>query len=449
MTVHIGCAAGFAGDRHDASPPVIAALARHDGPKYLMFEVLAERTLALAQKDRLADPSRGYSPYLDPYLRLALAPALAAGVRIVSNMGAANPLAAGHQVRALAAELGLAPPRVAVVLGDDLLQEMTEAEIRAASTMEGIALGPRPLVAANAYLGARPIAEALATGADIVLVGRSTDSALALGPLVHEFGWGEQDWDRLAAGTIAGHLLECGAQVTGAYFADPGFKDVPDLARVGFPIAEVAADGTMVITKPRGTGGCVTRATVTEQLLYEMHDPAAYLTADCTADITALHLAEDGPDRVRVTDVRGHPAPQTLKATVSVEDGWHAEAELSYAGPNALARARLAGGVLVERLAIRGHNQRPRVEVIGAGSVLTGGHAVDAPADGDYRLRAAMQAETREVVEVLADEMLTLYCSGPAGGGGWRRHVTAQIATASILVPRERVEPNVRVEVLE
>ncbi|MEL6475991.1 MAG: acyclic terpene utilization AtuA family protein [Pseudomonadota bacterium] len=447
--VHIGCAAGFAGDRQDASLPVIGALAAHDGPRYLMFEVLAERTLALAQRARRDDPARGYSPYLDSYLRIALGPALRAGVRIVTNMGAANPLAGAHHVRALARELGLPPPRVAVVLGDDLLEVFSEAEIRTAPTVEGLALGDRRLLAANAYLGARPVAEAVATGAEVVLVGRTTDSALALGPLLHEFGWDAAAWDLLAAGTIAGHLLECGAQVTGAYFADPGRKHVPDLARVGFPIAEVARDGAMVITKPPGTGGCVTKATVTEQLLYEMHDPAAYLVADCTADITALRLAEQAPDRISVTGIRGRPAPPTLKATVSVEDGWHAETEMSYAGPNALARARLAGEVLAERMTLRGVAQRPRIEIIGAGSVLAGGHPVEAPADGDYRLRAAMHAGSEAEATVLADEMLALYCSGPAGGGGWRRQITPQIATASILVPRTRIEPNIRVEVLE
>ncbi|MBY8975375.1 DUF1446 domain-containing protein [Rhodobacteraceae bacterium NNCM2] len=446
--VHIGCGAGFAGDRFDASLPVIRALAGHDGPKYLMFEVLAERTLALAQQIRQGDPDRGFSPFLDAYMRLALPLAMAAGVRIVSNMGAANPLGAGRRVQELARELGLAAPRVAVVTGDDLTEVMSEAEIRACPTMEGTDLAGRPLIAANAYLGARPVAEALATGADIVLVGRTTDSALALGPLIHEFGWAADDWARLGAGVVTGHLLECGAQVTGAYFADPGFKDVPDLARVGFPIAEIAEDGTMTITKPDGTGGCVTRATVTEQILYEMHDPAAYLTPDATTNITGVQLTDEGPDRVRVSGASGHKPPETLKATICVENGWMGEAEISYAGPNALARARLAGEVVAERLAMQGVNQQPRVEVIGAGSVLTGGAPAEAPADGDYRTRVAMLSETREGAQMVADEVLSLFCSGPAAGGGVRSHVTAQMATASILVPRERIEAGVKIEVL-
>ena len=289
MTVYIGCGAGFAGDRFDAAAAIIAELAGCDAPKYLMFECLAERTLASAQLEKLKDPSRGYSPFLDQYFTRHLGPAMSAGVKIVSNLGAANPIAGAHRVREIAAEQGLRQPSVAVVMGDDLTETMNEDEIRALPVMDGQEVIDRTMRAANVYLGAEPVAEAVATGADIVLVGRTTDSALALGPLIHEFGW--NDLDRLAAGTIAGHLLECGAQVTGAYFADPGKKDVPDLAHVGFPIAEVAEDGGFVITKPKGTGGLVNRATVTEQLLYEMHDPAAYLVPDVTCDITSLMLA--------------------------------------------------------------------------------------------------------------------------------------------------------------
>ncbi|MEM8843226.1 MAG: acyclic terpene utilization AtuA family protein, partial [Pseudomonadota bacterium] len=399
-----------------------------------------------AQQVRQQDPGLGFSPFLESYLRLALGPALAAGVRIVSNMGAANPLGGARRIHALSAELGLRPPRIAIVTGDDLSLTMTPAEIRACPTMEGTDLAGRPLIAANAYLGARPVARALATGAEIVLVGRSTDSALVLGPLIHEFGWREDAWDLLAAGIAAGHLLECGAQVTGAYFADPGFKDVPDLARVGFPIAEIAPDGGCVITKPPGTGGCVTPATVTEQILYEIHNPAAYLTADVTLDLSEMRLNREGPDRVQVCDARGHAPPDTLKATLCVENGWLGEAEISYAGPNALARARLAGQVVAERLALQGVNQPPRVEVIGAGSVLgPGGGPGEAAPDGDYRTRVAMLSESRAGAQRVADEVLSLYCSGPAGGGGVRSHVTPQLATASILVPRAPVEAAVAV----
>ena len=368
-------------------------------------------------------------------------------------MGAANPEGAAHQIFRIAKDLGLPLPRIAIVAGDDLSETMSEAEILAAPTMEGTGFHGRALISANVYLGAEPVAEALGTGADIVLVGRTTDSALALGPLVHEYGWGPDESDRLAAGTMAGHLLECGGQVTGAYFADPGFKDVPGLARVGFPIAEIAGDGTMVITKPEGTGGMVTRATVTEQILYEMHDTAAYLVPDVTVDVTGLELSDDGPDRIRVTGVRGHDRPEKLKATVCVDNGWLGEAEMSYAGPNALARAELAGEVVRERLAAQGMNEPVRIDIIGAGSVLDGGVAErrrdrSLPFDGDYRVRVSALSDREEIARRVTDELQMLYCSGPAGGGGFRCHVTPQLATASILVDRRKVEPNVRVEVI-
>ena len=453
MTVHIGCGAGFMGDRFDAALPIIADMAGREGARYLIYEVLAERTLAVAQGLRRADPEAGYSPYLDHYIRPALADALHHGVRIVSNMGAANPAGAAKRIHEIAAELGVSP-RIAIVTGDDLTGTMSAEDILATPTMEGIGFENRPVLAANVYLGARSIAAALATGANIVLVGRTTDSALVLGPLIHEYGWAANDWDRLAAGTICGHILECGGQASGTYFADPGFKDVPDLANAGFAMAEIDPDGGFVITKPANTGGCVTRATVTEQILYEMHDPAAYIVPDCIADITAMTLAEDGPDRIRVQGVRGHPAPPTLKATICVENGWMAEAEMTYAGPNALARARLAGDVVRERLGRLGVNEPTRIEIVGTGATLGSGLREPVPPHdpldpwAEYRMRVAGQASDRASAQIIADEVQSLYCSGPAAGGGYRFHVTPQIATASILVPRERVESAVTVEVI-
>ena len=451
-TVHIGCGAGFMGDRFDASLPILADMETRDGPKYLMFEVLAERTLAVAQNVRRDDPAKGYSPYLDHYIRPALAKAKAGGVTIVSNMGAANPTGAAARVLEIATELGVQGVTVATVLGDDLLETIPAAEIAAMETMEGIGFEGRPIVAANAYLGARPVADAVATGADVILVGRTTDSALALGPLIHEFGWGADDLDRLAQGSVAGHLLECGGQVTGCYFADPGFKDVPDVAHAGFPIAEVSADGTFTITKPAGTGGLVNRATVTEQLLYEMHDPAAYLVPDVTLDCTGLEATETAPDRVHIAGARGHTPPPTLKATVSVDGGWLGEGFMTYSGPNALARADLAGEIVRTRLQDHGQNEPVRIEVLGTGATHDGGSADrraarTLPTDGEYTVRVATQSIDQATAQRITDELMMLYCSGPAAGGGYRGSVTSQIATASVLIPRERVEPNVRIEV--
>lgn len=442
------------GDRFDASLPILASMARREGPRYLMFEVLAERTLAVAQNVRRGDPSKGYSPYLEHYVRPALAQAKALGVTIVSNMGAANPAGGAKRVLEIARELGVEGVKIAVVLGDDLTDLIPPGEIAAMPTMEGIGLDGRPILAANVYLGARPVAKAIATGADVVLVGRTTDSALALGPLIHEHGWAADDWDRLAQGTVTGHLLECGGQVTGCYFADPGFKDVPGLARAGFPIVEIAPDGTLVVTKPEGTGGLVSRATVTEQILYEMHDPAAYLVPDVVLDCTALELAEDGENRIRVTGARGRPAPDTLKATVSVDGGWLGEAFMTYSGPNALARADLAGEIVRERLSIHGLNEPIRIETIGAMATHDGGSAAKRagrrlPTDGEYTVHVATQSVDKARAQMVVDELMMLYCSGPAAGGGYRCSVTSQIHTASVLIPRERVESQVRVEVFE
>jgi hypothetical protein len=445
--VHIGCGAGFAGDRKDAGGPVVDTLAKRDGPKYLIFETLAERTLALAQKQKLKNPEKGYSPFLEAYVRPVLQRCLEHKIRIVSNFGAANPMGGARKILEIAKELGCRTPRIAVVSGDDLLAVMNEGEIRAHKTIEGLPIGDG-IVAANTYIGARPIAEALAGGADIVVVGRTTDPALVLGPLIHEFGWAEDDWDRLAAGTLAGHLLECGAQVTGAYFADPGFKDVPDLAHVGFPVATIGRDGAITVSKAENTGGAVTPASVKEQILYEMHDPSAYLTADVVLDITGVTVTQESENVVAVSGAKGKPRPDTLKTTVSFDGGWLGEAEISYAGPNALARAELARDVIRERCLERGSNAEYRFDIVGLSSTFDGGSAPypgrPAPApDSDFRVRAAVSCHSKEVAEDLADEVLSLYCSGPAGGGGFRRNITAQIHTASILVDRNRLAPSV------
>jgi len=446
--VFIGCGAGFAGDRFDAAVPVVRTLARRDGARFLIYEVLAERTLAIAQKLRRDDPEAGYSPFLDLYLPLVLRECMQHGIRIVTNMGAANPLGAARRVQALARELGVEGLRVAALTGDNLLDSMSADALREQPLIEGLDLGGRPILAANAYLGADAVAQALSTGAQVVLVGRTTDAALSLGPLMHQHGWRADQLDLLAQGTACGHLLECGAQVSGAYFADPGFKDVPDLANVGFPIAEVDADGGLVVTKADGSGGRVSRATVIEQLLYEVHDPCNYLTPDVVLDMSGIEVEQEGEDRVRVAGARGKPPPATLKATVSVDAGWLGEGEIAYAGPNALARAELAARAVRERCRSIGVTEPVRVEVLGTFALFDGDAGtrrsrVQPPADGEYRVRAAVRTRERATAQRVSDEVLSLYCSGPAGGAGVRQHVTPQIGTASILVDRRRVQPRV------
>ena len=443
--VRIGSGAGFAGDRFDAALPVIDTLASHDGPKYLIYEVMGERTLAIAHRIKRDNPALGYSPWIDNYLPHVLKKCLQNGIRIVANFGNANPRAAAHRTLEISASLGLPQLRVAIVEGDDLLDYQSVEQLQSLPAIEGTDTVSRELLGANVYLGAQPVAEALALDVDVVLVGRTTDAALILGPLIHEHRWSADHYDLLAAGTVAGHLLECGGQVTGGYFADPGYKEVPDLHRLGFPIAEVQADGEFIITKADHTGGIVNRATVIEQLLYEVHNPRAYLTPDVTVDLSGIEITEIARNRLKVTGAIGHPPPDTLKATLCVDGGWLGEAEISYAGPNALSRAQLAVETVRARLQILELHEPCRIEIIGTGSVHSNDAAeqsarVSISPDGEYRVRAAMRTQSRADAQRLTDEILALYCCGPSAGGGVRQSVSPQVSTASVLIDRQPVE---------
>jgi hypothetical protein len=447
--VRIGCAAGFAGDRSDSGGPIVAELARASGPRFLIFETLGERTLALCHLERRRDPSRGYNPALERFLTPVLGRCLASGIRIVGNFGGANPRAAGERIAALARAAGFPAACIAIVEGDDVTAALPPQEFARREIDGRLLAEAREIVSASAYLGADEIAEALDGGAEIVVTGRVADPSLALGPLRHAFGWRRDDWHRLAAGTLAGHLLECGAQVTGGYFADPGLKDVPDMDRLGYPIAEVEESGRFVVTKPADSGGVVDRRTVTEQILYEIHDPAAYLTPDVVLDITEVELAEAGRDRIAVGGARGRPAPEKLKATVCVDGGVLGEAEISYAGPNAAARARLAVDTVKVRMARIDPDLAVRADALGLVSVLgdSRGRTLDAAWStvdgGDVRVRFAAQAREPERAVRLLDEVEALYCAGPAGGGGMRRHITPRLWSASCLIERELVKPRV------
>ena len=432
----VGCGAGFSGDRTDAALPVVKTLAARGGPACIVFETLAERTLALAQLARRRDPQAGYEPLLDLIVAPILADCLAHGIRIVSNFGAANPPAAARRILELARAQGLRAPRIAVIHGDDLSGAGQRQVLRREL---GEALDAIEVVSANAYLGAEPIAAALRAGAEIVVAGRTADPSLVVGPVMAHHQLAADDWERLGRVTMAGHLLECGAQVTGGYFADPGLKDVAGLDRVGFPIAEIAADGSCIIGKADATGGLVTEATVKEQLLYEVHDPSAYLTPDVTADISQARVRKVGADRVELSGVTGHARPERLKVTVCHEGGWLAEGEISYAGPGAEARARLAADVLRRRL-----DMPLRVDLIGALSLFgddAGRLLANRPVEEarDVRLRIAAAHEDREAAEELAREVTALYTCGPAGGGGVRTAVRARLETLSCFVPRESV----------
>ena len=434
----VGNAAGGSGDRTDAARPIVDAMIAAGRRGVITFENLAERTLAIAQLARRANPAAGYEPLLEQEVRPILADCVRHGIAMVSNFGGANPRSAALAIQRIAAELGLRPLRIAVVEGDDLSDE------RGRSLLQPL-LPPgtagRQFVSANAYLGACEIADALLAGAEIVVTGRVADPALTLGPALAHFGWARDDWDRIAGATMAGHLLECGAQVTGGYYADPGLKDVPNLANVGYPIAEIAEDGTSVITKPPGTGGVVEVRNVKEQLLYEVHDPAAYLTPDVVADISSAELAQVGSDRVRLTGVRGHARPPTLKALVYFAGGWLGEAEISYAGPNAEARARLAMEVVRERM---GPNIAVRFDLIGRCSIL-GDDAGRLLADAehgdalDIRLRAAARHDDHAEIDRLLREVYALWLCGPAGGGGVRTAKRQRLSNVACYVSREQV----------
>jgi len=439
-SIRLGAGAGYSGDRIEPAVD-LAASGKLD---YLVFECLAERTIALAQGARQADPDTGYDPLLEQRIRAVLPVASRSRTRIISNMGAANPLAAARHIAGIAREFGLAL-RVAAVTGDDVLDVITSRDWPIEETGGRISdLGDR-LLSANAYLGAAPIVEALAAGADVVITGRVADPALFLAPMIHEFGWPLNDWDRLGQGTLIGHLMECAGQVTGGYFADPGRKDVSNLARLGFPIAEIRADGEAVITKLPGTGGAVTAATCKEQLLYEIHDPAAYFQPDLTADFSDASVEEIAPDRVRIFGGRGRRHNGSLKVSVGYLDGWIGEGEISYAGPGAVARGRLAIEIVRERLAITKVGlSEIRADLIGLNSLYPGASQAEPP---EVRLRIAGRAESQAEALRIGNEVETLYTNGPAGGGGASKTVRRTIGVVSVLIPRELARP--RVGILE
>ncbi|PRW67735.1 ABC transporter substrate-binding protein [Pseudomonas fluorescens] len=437
-TLRIGSGAGYSGDRIEPA----VELAEHGDLDYLVFECLAERTIALAQQARISDPQGGYDPLLAERMRRVL-PFVGqrAGrrrLRVITNMGAANPLAAAGEVRRIAGELGLGLKVVAVV-GDDVLHTLSAEQLLDNGQTVG-ALGER-LISANAYLGVEGILNALHADADVVITGRVADPSLFLAPQMFEFGWAFDDWPRLGRGTLVGHLLECAGQVSGGYFVDPGFKDVEDLARLGFPLAEVDADGNAVITKVAGSGGRVSRATCAEQLIYEVHDPAAYLTPDVTADFSQVGFVEEGVDRVCAQGASGRARPEQLKVSVGYLDGWIGEGQMSYGGPGAVARAELAREVVLKRLALIGVNMQDlRAELIGMDSL----HGLRSSVEPwEVRLRVAARCDERSDAVRIGNEVETLYTNGPAGGGGASKSVRQVVAVASLLLPRESVKPRI------
>lgn len=437
----IACAAGFSGDRTDVARFLVDELLKLGGSSCLIFESLAERTLALAQLERYQNPELGYEPLLSEMIEPVLADCVKAGIPIVGNFGAANPEAAASLIASIAKKQGISNIRIAIVKGDDVSGVAFRSELKKILSPDDQKIfSQSELVSANVYLGAKEIADALTAGAQIVVTGRVADPALTVGPLMAHFKKDWNDWSFLGSATMAGHLLECGAQVTGGYFADPGIKDVPDLARIGFPIVEFDAQGDIYVTKPSGTGGLVNRMTVTEQILYELHDPAQYLTPDVIADITQAQIQNIGRDRVLVTGIQGHPKPDTLKVNLCIKGGWLAEAEISYAGFHAYERAQLAARIIRERLS----ELSLRIDFIGSSSVFAsqlgeGPEFKSTQGFEDIRLRVATAHHDRNQALRVCREVTALYTCGPAGGGGVRTSLKPRLNTLVCFIPRDLV----------
>jgi hypothetical protein len=440
-SIRIGSGAGYSGDRIEPA----VELAEKGDIDYLVFECLGERTVALAQQARMKNPEGGFDPLLEERMRAVLPICAAKGIKLVTNMGAANPHAAARRTAEIAKSLGLSSLKIAAVVGDDVLEACKNGDLPIMEFDGTIKQLGNRLLSANAYLGAEPMAEALSAGADVVITGRASDPALFLAPMIHAFGWAMDDWNLLGQGTVAGHLLECAGQITGGYFADPGYKDVAGLARLGFPIGEVGEDGSLVITKVEGSGGAVTAQTCKEQLLYEVHDPTKYLQPDVVADFSQVKVEEIAPDRVRVSGGRGTKRTDTLKVSVGYVDGYIGEGQISYAGPGALARGRLALEIVRERLLLTGvQSSELRFDLIGMDSLH--GAEVSAHANEPYEVRVRVAGRTESLREAvrIGNEVETLFTNGPAAGGGATKSARDVVAVASVLLPRDLAKPSVR-----
>ncbi len=453
-TVRVAAGQGFWGDWLEAPVRQVRG-----GPiDYLMMDYLAEVTMSIMQKQKRRDPAAGYARDFIPLMERLLPDLVERGVRVVTNAGGVNPRSCAEALLGVARKLGLRGElRVALVTGDDLLPRLDELLARG-HELADLETG-RPLrevrsqvLAANAYLGMQPVVAALRQGAQVVIAGRVTDTGLTLGPLAHEFDWAPDDWDRLAAGTVAGHILECGAQASGGNLLRD-WKKVRDLARVGFPIVEASPDGSFVVTKHPGTGGVVNVASVTEQLVYEMGDPRSYITPDVIADFTTIQLRQAGRDRVQVSGIRGRPRTDRLKVSIAYFYGYKAVGTLVYSWPEAYEKARAADRILRTRLQDLGLRfERILTEYLGVDAThgpLAGPPDPELP---EVQLRIGVRAREREPVERFTREIAPLVLTGPpsvTGFAGGRPEVQEVVAYWPALIDRLEVEPGVGVEILE
>lgn len=434
--IRIGCGAGFSGDRIE--PAVV--LVEKGNLDYLVLECLAERTIGLAQKRKAADPTKGYDPLLERRIELLLPLLKQHRVKLLTNMGAANPLAAADKVIEIAQRLGLSVT-IAVVTGDDILY-MLNGEETAMETGKPL-LQSGEMLSANAYLGADAILPALQTGADIIITGRVADPSLVVAPLAHEFGWSLDNTEIIGKATIIGHLMECAGQITGGYFADPLKKPVEDMDSLGHPFVDVSADGNASVSKVQGTGGIINLATAKEQLLYEVTNPHEYITPDVIADFTTVFLKQEGSDSVSVNGGGGKQKPATLKVSVGYKAGFIGEGEISYAGMYALERAQLAGETIQKRM--QGQFPDLRIDYIGCTSVHPPSLAKNSR-PYEVRLRVAVKAATEAKAALIGEEVEALYTNGPAGGGGVRKYVNEVVGIVSTLIDRSSIKATVTVK---
>jgi hypothetical protein len=445
--VRIGNGCGFWGDNLDA--PLL--LAEHGRLDYLTLEYLAELTMSILARQQQRDPAAGYATdFTDVLARLCPVLQAQPSLKLITNAGGMNPTTCAAAARDILTKAGLGSRVVATVAGDDLLPRL-DALVAEGHALTNLDTGcplqdvrPR-VVSANAYLGARPIVEALHRGASVVITGRVADASLTLAPAVHEFGWRWDEWDRLAAGTVAGHLIECGAQVTGGLWCN--WQEAADLANVGYPVAEVEADGAFRITKPPGSGGAVNVETVAEQLLYEVGDPAAYLTPDVVADFTSVSLREADKDVVEVTGARGKAATDSYKVSLAYRDGFTASGTLVVYGQDAAAKAQRCGEMLLERLRRAGVTpEHSHIECLGAGDAVPLG-----PIRHDLTevvLRVGVRDSRRAAVERFTKEFAPLVTSGPPGVTGYttgRAPVREVFAYWPALIAKSAVQAEVQV----
>lgn len=443
--IRIANGQGFWGDWLEAPVRLVEG-----GPlDYLTLDYLAEVTMSILQKQRKADPKLGYARDFPPLIARISKRIRDGNIRVIANAGGVNPIACAQEVRRLAPGL-----RIAVVLGDDILDRIDELvaagnELRNIDTHETITKIGDKIQSANVYIGAFPLAEALGTGANVVITGRCADAALALAPMIHEFGWKPNDWRLLASGIAAGHVIECGAQATGGN-CQLDWQSTPEFAHIGYPIVEANGNGDMVITKHDGTGGRVTQPTVKEQLLYEIGDPRCYMTPDVVADFTSIQLSDDGPDRIRIGHVNGNPRPEMLKVSISYHYGWKTVGTLVYSAPDALKKARFADEIVRQRL--RDLNlsfEKVHTEFFGINAC----HAHLAPVisePAEVQVRIGARGYEKLAVERFSREVIPLVLNGPptaTGYGEGRPPVREIVAYWPALLPREAV--STRVEVIE